>query len=506
MKNLVEYIENSAQIFPDKTAIRYEDEGLSYGELREKARKIASGIVKLDSGETISPVAVFLPRGIEPVVCYLGVLYSGHPYVPMNYSLPDNRLKSTFETLKPVCVITDEENSERIRALCNCEVVTPDELLQSEACDGEIDRRLKESCDCDPAYIMFTSGSTGSPKGVTISHRGVIDYVDSMLCEFDISEKTVIGMQSPLYFDISVFDMYVSFCKGCELVIIPDKIFMFPKMIPEYVNDKGINLIYWVPTVFDSLVKDGILDETPFKYVDTVIFAGEAMHNSTLNVLRRTHPKCSFTNLYGPTETSVISMIYKVDRAFRDDEPLPIGTPCKNSRAFIVDENGKEITADGKRGEIVLGGIGVGLGYWNNKEISDKAFVQSPLNDKFFERVYRTGDIGYYKDGLMMFAGRADSQIKHRGNRIELADIECAASSVEGIHAVCALYDNEKQEIVIFAESEISWNLRKFNLELKKLLPPYMMPSRLYLLEEMPHTPNGKIDRVTLKKKLTEEI
>ncbi len=505
MKNLVEYIENSARLFPKKAAIRYEEEFVTYSVLREKARKLATALAEIDNGNTVNPVAVFLPRGTEPVLCYMGVLYSGHPYVPMNYSLPDNRLKSTFETLQPLCVITDEENKDRIASLCNCRVAVVSELLSADENEALVDIRIRRSCDCDAAYVMFTSGSTGTPKGVTISHRGVIDYVDSMLAEFCIDENTVIGMQSPLYFDISVFDMYVSFCRGCELVIIPDKIFMFPKMIPEYVNEKGINLIYWVPTVFDSVAKDGILDETPFKYVKTVIFAGEAMHNSTLNVLRRTHPHCTFANLYGPTETSVISMIYKVDRAFRDDEPLPIGVPCKNSRAFIVDEKGNEITADGQRGEIVLGGIGVGLGYWNNKEISDKAFVQSPLNDKFFERVYKTGDIGYYKDGLMMFSGRADSQIKHRGNRIELSDIECAAASVDGIQAVCALYDNEKQEIVIFAQSEIPWNLRKFNLELKKLLPPYMMPSKLYLLEKMPHTPNGKTDRVTLKKKLTEE-
>lgn len=505
MKNLVEYIEDSAKAFPEKTALRYEDEQASYRELRESARKIASGIIEKNPDEKINPVAVFLPRCTQTVVCYMGVLYSSLAYVPMNYALPDNRLKSTFATLEPLCVITDEENKDRIKELCNCDVVTVDELVKSKINDNEINRRLRQGCDCDPAYVMFTSGSTGTPKGVTISHRGVIDYVDSMLAEFVIDEKTVIGMQSPLYFDISVFDMYVAFCTGAELVIIPDKIFMFPKMVPEYVNDKHINLIYWVPTVFDSLANDGILEETPFKYVDTVIFAGEAMHNSTLNVLRRTHPDCSFTNLYGPTETSVISMIYKVDRQFRDDEPLPIGKACKNSRAFIVDEKGNEIKAENVRGEIVLGGIGVGLGYWNNKEVSDKAFVQSPLNGKYFERVYKTGDIGYYKDGIMMFAGRADSQIKHRGNRIELSDIECAASSVDGIKAVCALYDNEKQEIVIFAQSDKDWNLRKFNLELKKMLPPYMMPSKLNLLDKMPHTPNGKIDRVTLKKLLSEE-
>ena len=244
MKNLVEYIEDSAKAFPEKTALRYEDEQVSYRELRESARKIASGIIEKNSDEKINPVAVFLPRCTQTVVCYMGVLYSSLAYVPMNYALPDNRLKSTFATLEPLCVITDEENKDRIKELCNCDVVTVDELVKSEINDNEINRRLRQGCDCDPAYVMFTSGSTGTPKGVTISHRGVIDYVDSMLAEFVIDEKTVIGMQSPLYFDISVFDMYVAFCTGAELVIIPDKIFMFPKMVPEYVNDKHINLIY----------------------------------------------------------------------------------------------------------------------------------------------------------------------------------------------------------------------------------------------------------------------
>lgn len=505
MKSLIEYLERSADVFPNKTALRYEDEIVTYADLRQRSKKIASGIIPLKDDGELRSVAVFLPRGTLPIICYMGILYAGLAYVPMNYALPDNRIENTFNTLQPLCVITDDENKERISKLCKCPVFTAETLSETEINSEIISETQRNVCDCDPAYVMFTSGSTGEPKGVTVSQRGVIDYVDSMLCEFKIDENTVIGMQSPLYFDISVFDIYVGFCCGAEIVIIPEKIFMFPNMVPQYVNDFNINLIYWVPTVFDGLVANGVLYDCPFKKVDTIIFAGEAMRNSTLNVLRKTHSNCSFTNLYGPTETSVISMIYKVEKEFKDEEPLPIGRACKNSSAFIIDESGNEITADGIRGEIVLGGIGVGLGYWGNFEISDRAFIQNPLNSSYFDRVYKTGDIGYYKDGIMMFAGRSDSQIKHRGNRIELSDIECAACAVENVSGACAVYDSEKSEIVLFIESRDQWNLRKFNLELKKHIPSYMLPAKIHILDSLPHTPNGKTDRVTLKKLLTEE-
>ncbi len=507
MKNLTEYIEGSYLKYPDKTALRYEQTAITYKELRNKARKIASGLLSLQAQGSYNPVAVFLQRGTEPVICYMAALYSARAYVPINYSLPDNRLRTTFEILEPVCVITDDENKDRLSAICNCPVVTPSELYEAgKENDERVDMAVSRSCDCDGAYIIFTSGSTGAPKGVTVSHRGVIDYVDSMLCEFEINENDVLGMQSPLYFDISVFDMYVTFCTGAELVIIPDKIFLYPKMVPEYVNENNITFIYWVPTVFDSIASSGILDECKFEKVKTVLFAGEIMHNKTLNTLRRAMPDCVYANLFGPTETSVISTFFKVEEEFEDSQPLPVGKPCKNTKLLLLDENNKEITRDGVRGEIVFGGIGIGLGYWNNKEISDKVFVQNPLNERYFERVYRTGDVGYYNNGVLMFAGRADSQIKHRGNRIELADIECAANSVETVEKACALYDGEKQEIVLFVQSDVQWNLRKFNLELKKHLPSYMLPSRLVIVEQMPYTPNGKINRIELKKALTEEI
>ena len=367
----------------------------------------------------------------------MGALYSANPYVPVNYALPDNRLKVTLETLQPLCCITDEEGKNRISAISDVPLFTLDELLKTAIDEELINKAIFKACDCDPAYVMFTSGSTGTPKGVTISHRGVVDYVDSMLLEFDIDENTIIGMQSPLYFDISVFDMYVAFCKACELVVIPDKIFMYPSMITEYVNSKKINLIYWVPTTFATMVNADVFCESKFEYVKQIIFAGETMPNSVLNVLRKAMPDCTYANLYGPTETSVISTIYKVDRPFSDDEPLPVGRACKNSRVFILDENNNLVIEENQRGEICISGIGVGLGYWNNKEVSDKAFCQNPTNTNFFDRIYRTGDVGYYKDGLLMFAGRADSQIKHRGNRIELGDIENACLAVDGVKNAC---------------------------------------------------------------------
>ena len=224
------------------------------------------------------------------------------------------------------------------------------------------------------------------------------------------------------------------------------------------------------------------------------------MQNSVLNVMRKAMPDCTYANLYGPTETSVISTIYKVDRAFSNDEPLPVGHACKNSRVFLFNEKNELVTKEGERGEICISGIGVGLGYWNNKEVSDKVFCCNPLNDKFFDRMYRTGDIGYYKDGLLMFAGRSDSQIKHRGNRIELGEIENAAQCLEYVDNACAIFDAENEKIFLFLETSEKLVLRKVNVELKKYIPKYMLPHELVCLEKLPHTANDKIDRVTLRK------
>ena len=208
-----------------------------------------------------------------------------------------------------------------------------------------------------------------------------------------------------------------------------------------------------------------------------------------------------YANLYGPTEISDVCTYYIVDRPFNDSDPLPIGKACENMRIIILNEDNKQAKVN-EQGEMCVIGTGVSLGYWNNPEITAKAFMQNPLNPYYEERIYRTGDLAYINDdGLIMYVGRRDNQVKIKGNRIELGEIENAAMCVDEVLGACAVVDENEQKIVLFVESKADLKLRKVNLELKKYIPNYMLPGKLVVMDKFPHTANDKIDRVTLKKK-----
>ena len=288
------------------------------------------------------------------------------------------------------------------------------------------------------------------------------------------------------------------------MIIIPETLFMFPVKLPEFVRDNDITTIFWVPTVMINVANSGVLSEIEMPKLKNVVFCGEVMPNTQLNIWRKAQPHCTYANLYGPTEISDVCTYYIADRPFKDSDPLPIGRACENMRIIILNER-NEIAKTNEQGEICVIGTGVSLGYWNNKEITDKVFTQNPVNTYYDERIYRTGDLAFINDeGLIIYLGRKDNQVKVKGNRIELGEIENAAMCVEGIKGACAVFDEEKQQIVLFAESQIDFKLRKLNLELKKYIPNYMLPSALRIMDKFPHTANDKIDRVTLKNSLKE--
>ena len=368
--------------------------------------------------------------------------------------------------------------------------------------DAAVDKSLGGVCDLDPAYIMYTSGSTGVPKGVTISNRGVIDYIEWIVKTFPIDENSVIGMQSAFHFDNSVFDMYTAFYTGAKTMIIPEILFMYPEKLMDYMTENKISVIFWVPTVMISVANGGVLENADLSALKLILFAGEVMPNTQLNIWRKAQPQCTYANLYGPTEISDVCTYYIVDRPFKDSDSLPIGKACENMRIIILNEK-NEIAKTNEQGEICVIGTGVSLGYWNNPEITQKAFIQNPVNPYYEERIYRTGDLAYVNDeGLIIYLGRMDNQVKVKGNRIELGEIENAAMCVGGVKGACAVFDEKNQKIVLFIESCEAFRLRKLNLELKKYIPNYMLPGDLVVMEKFPHTANDKIDRVTLKKSL----
>lgn len=509
LNSAVKLLDITAEKYGGKTAISDEWGEISFAELQKKGKAVGTALIKANpDGYMPAPVMVYLKKSISCIVCFMGAMYSANPYVPTAYDMPANRIQKIVDSLEGRGhIITDANGLETLKTMDIPDTIAVhiyEEIVNGGTDSALIDKTLSGVIDTDPIYIMFTSGSTGAPKGVTVPHKGVIDYAMWVADTFGIDENSVLGNQAPFYFDNSIFDIYSCLLTGAKMVIIPETLFMFPVKLPEFVRDNDITTIFWVPTVMINVANSGVLSEIELPKLKNVVFCGEVMPNTQLNIWRKAQPHCTYANLYGPTEISDVCTYYIADRPFKDSDPLPIGRACGNMRIIILNEQ-NEIAETNEQGEICVIGTGVSLGYWNNKEITDKVFTQNPVNPYYNERIYRTGDLAFInEEGLIIYLGRKDNQVKVKGNRIELGEIENAAMCVDGVKGACAVFDEEKQHIVLFVESQVDFKLRKLNLELKKYIPNYMLPSELRVTDKFPHTANDKIDRVTLKKSLKE--
>lgn len=501
MNSCVCLLERAAQLYGGKTVFEDKDGKISFSELRQKSQNAASYLINNCETGRLKPIIVYLPKSINSIIGFMGALYAGSPYVPIDYAIPMARMKKTIENLVPSVIVTDSEGKAKLTENgIETKIVLIDDLSSSACDEAAVEAALSKVCDLDCAYIMYTSGSTGTPKGVTVSHRGVIDYVLWLAETFPVDGESIIGMQSAFHFDNSVFDMYLAFFTGAKTMIIPEILFMYPEKLTEYMEQTEISVIFWVPTVMISVANAQVLENNKLNKLKLILFAGEVMPNTQLNYWRKNLPDCMYVNMYGPTESTDIATYYIVDREYENHETLPIGKPCANMKALVLDENNSPCPV-GVQGELCIGGSGIASGYWNAPEITEKAFVQNPLNTKYRELLYRTGDLVYEnEEGNIIFIGRADSQIKLRGNRIELGDLESAASAMDGVDSCCAMFNAEKQEIVLFVETCEKIVSRKFNLGLKQYVPSYMLPSKIITTDKFPHTPSGKIDRQKLKK------
>lgn len=505
----VRLLDYTADRYGEKIAVTDEFESISFNKLRTLGHSIATKLLQnSDGGYMPQPVMVYLPKSGRCIASFMAAMYSGNPYVPIAYDMPPGRIQKIVDLLEGRgYIITDSDGYQIIKSMDipdSVNICIYDEAITTKADTELIYKAIGKVIDTDPIYIMFTSGSTGEPKGVTVPHRGVIDYALWVERTFKINADSRLGNQAPFYFDNSIFDIYSMLLTGAEMNIIPESLFMFPSKLPEFIRDNDITVIFWVPTVMINVANSGVLSDIEMPTLETVAFCGEVMPNTQLNIWRRNHPHAVYANLYGPTEISDVCTYYVADREFADSDPLPIGRACENMRIIILNDK-NEIAKPNEQGELCVIGTGVSLGYWNKPEISDKVFVQNPANPYYEERIYRTGDLAYVNDeGLIMYIGRMDNQVKVKGNRIELGEIECAAMCIDGVKGACAVFDEKNEQIVLFVESEEEYVLRKFNNALKEYIPKYMLPSKLTVMDHFPHTANDKIDRVTLKKSLSE--
>lgn len=495
INNILEYLEKTVVEVPDKVAFSDGTDSLTFAELYAAARR--GGSYLLARGVCREPVMVIMDKHPHQLSAFFAVIYAGGFYVPIDADMPPLRMIAIAETTKPRFVICDNRNKSNAEKIPGTFVITYQELVVNELDEIALRDVREHQIDTDPIYVVFTSGSTGVPKGVLACHRSVIDYTEALSSALGFGRDNVFGNQTPLYFDAPLKEIMPTLKFGATTYLIPKQLFMFPVRLVEYLNEHRINTVCWVVSALTMISSLGTLDKVRPEHLTTIAFGSEVFPKKQYGIWRTAMPDATFYNLYGPTEATGMSCYWRADRELGENEAIPIGHPFHNTRIYLIGEDGAPVPR-GEVGEIYIGGTCVTMGYYANPEKTEQAFVVNPTVSAWRDIVYKTGDMGRYNDhGELVFVSRRDYQIKHMGHRIELGEIEAAADRLEGVARSCALYDTEHRRIRLFymgaaREAELSSYLRGY-------LPRYMLPNEIKRLASLPLTPNGKLDRRALE-------
>jgi len=513
-------LEESARRFPDKPAVLFDDSALSYAELDRLSNRLAHVLVEngLRRGDR---VGIWMPKSTASIVSMHGILKAGGVYVPLDPGAPPERVRYIVEDCGIRLLVSTPAFLERVREIVAGEgaptvilaahgplapedfparVVPYDRVLSHPATEPPPIATLST----DLAYILYTSGSTGTPKGVMISHLNALNFVRWACDEFHVTEEDVLSNHAPYHFDLTIFDVFAAMKAGATLAIVPEELASFPWRLAEWIDRNAISVWYSVPSILTMMVRRGRLERLRFERLRLVLFAGEVFPIRYLRELMQALPRPQYCNLYGPTETNVITYHYVAGVPPEDAAPLPIGKACANVDVFVVDDNGRIVTQPGVEGELYARGPNVAQGYWGDAEKTGRVFVQSPCQGHFRETVYRTGDIVVLgEDGSYVFRGRRDHMIKSRGYRIEAGEVESAIYRHPQVleTAVVPVPDadigNRIRAFVVTRDggvveaSEIQQHCARF-------LPNYMVPGDVEFLQVLPKTSTGKVDKKAL--------
>lgn len=493
--NVLEFLENASVLYGNKIAVKDENKECTFSELCLTAKRIGSALLeKRIYGRTIP---VYMEKGVATLETFWGITYAGGCYSLINPIQPSERIEKILDILKAPCLITNHESYDGLSDIkFGGEILFVEDLVKSQVNEDGIKLVREKSVDTDALYVNFTSGSTGVPKGVVVGHRSVIDFIHNFVSIFHITSEDIIGNQAPFDFDVSVKDIYSVLLTGATMYIIPKEYFSFPKKILDVLVQEKVTTLIWAVSALCTITSlRGFTYKIPTA-VNKILFSGEVMPLKHLQEWRQALPQAVFVNLYGPTEITCNCTYYRIEEECQ--ETIPIGKAFPNEKVFLLDESQDEICAANVEGEICVAGTALALGYYGDSERTQNVFVQNPLNSNYHELIYRTGDMAYYReDGNLVYVGRKDFQIKHLGHRIELGELETFIGMIQGIDRVCCLYDEIKQQIVAVYQGKVEE--RDIKKELRKKVVKYMIPQRYIIVEQMPLTPNGKIDRKQLK-------
>jgi amino acid adenylation domain-containing protein len=485
---------------PEATAIVYGAKRLSYGELDAAANRLARALVEAGCRKG-DRVCFLYPKKPAAMVWMLGILKAGAMHVPLDLASPAERLRRIVTSCEPRFILAAGPTAssalqlQELSRICWIDETLPAGMRAAFTLK-DVARESSQGIDSqtsphDPAHILYTSGSTGIPKGVVITHANVMAFVDWGLKHFGLNETDRVSGHTPLHFDLSTYDIFGAYAAGAELHVVPLETALLPHRLAEWIRVSRLTQWFSVPSVLNYMAKVDAVRQDDFPELRRVMWCGEVLPTPVLIHWMKRLPHARFTHLYGPTETTIASSYYDVPACPEDPaDRIPIGSACDGEELLVID------------GEIHIGGVGLSPGYWRDPAKTAAAFIAHPHHPG--ERLYRTGDLGRMRlDGLLELIGRADTQIKSRGYRIELGEIESALASLPALResAVVAIPSEgfEQWQICCAYASMKAISPGMLRAELSRLIPSYMMPWRWQAYEALPRNANGKVDRPRLR-------
>lgn len=504
---------------PEACAVILGEQRLTYGELELSSNRLAQLLRASGCGRG-DRVALLLPKSIPAIVAVLGALKADCIYVPLDIASPPARLARMLAVCEPTCVLASTASRPLLAALlakgepwCASRLgwldLDPPSGGEFDVafCARDFDAvspAAPESRNApeDAAHILFTSGSTGIPKGVVITHANVGHFLHWAVKYFEIDRSDRISCHPPLHFDLSTFDIHGTFLAGAELHLVPPEISFLPHKLASFIRDSNLTQWFSVPAALKFMVQFDVIGMNDFPSLKRLLWCGERLPTPTLIHLMKRLPGVKFTNLYGPTETTIASSYYTVPRRPEHDRvDIPIGSACEGERLSVLNDQ-LQACPPGEAGDLYISGAGLSPGYWRDPEKTRSAF----LEHETYGRIYKTGDLAKVgEDGLTYILGRSDSQIKSRGHRIELGEIETALHSLSLLRE-CAVVG---VEVTAFEGTTIccayvpqpgrTVSTHDLRRRLGELVPRYMIPSHWLELSKLPLNTNGKCDRRQLR-------
>jgi len=486
---------------PGRSAITSEDGSVSYGELRATVLDLADVIVR--DTQPDSRIAVASAKTPETVVAMLSVLAAGRSYVPVDTGLPRERREFVLADAGCDLLLADTSAVDPDSWGIRVRPVSVDRHTVASSSPS-----LPSVTPDDEAYVLYTSGSTGTPKGVVITHRNASAFVTWAGNEFPLTADDRVAVHAPLHFDLPVYDLYVGLSSGAQLFFVPERTSLFPQALLDFLRDNSITSLYAVPSALTAMVNRASLGRVGLPALEQLLYAGEEFRPDPLRRLWQALPNAAVANLYGPIETNVVTS-HRVRRGDLRARRIPIGRPTTTARIELLDECGGMVEEGSAEGEIVVSGDCVTPGYLNRPDLTKAALttLATPDGPRTF---YRTGDLAHRdRDGTLHLLGRRDGMVKTRGYRVEIGEIESVLASHPDVADVAVLAEPDPvathllRALVVPRRKAADALKRELVRHTRATLPGYMVPSGVYLVQDLPRTSTGKIARTELSATLS---